>query len=110
MKLLLDQNVPVVLVGWLQARGEHPIHLKYTAMTRASDLDIARWARGQFDAVVTKDKDFQNHIPISLHDTLQLVHLRIGNAQDDMFISWFAPRWPAILASLQNGDQVIEVL
>jgi len=71
MKLLLDQNVPVVLADWLEKQGETVTHLKHTIMTCASDREIADWARGQFDVVLTKDKDFQNHIPIALHDPLQ---------------------------------------
>ena len=110
MNLLLDQNVPVILVAWLAARGISVTHLKTTEMMRAADREIADWARSRFDVVVTKDKDFQNHIPISLHDPLQLVHLRIGNARDDVFLAWFEPRWPAIREALEQGEQVIEVL
>ncbi|MEM0986232.1 MAG: DUF5615 family PIN-like protein [Pseudomonadota bacterium] len=110
MRFLLEQNVPIILVPWIEQQGFVAHHTKGTVLERKSDREIVAWARKEVDVIVTKDADYRILLPISLHDPLQLVHLRVGNASNADFIAWFETRWPNILRSLEADDQVIEVI
>lgn len=110
MRFLLDQNVPIVLTGWISDQGFAVHHTKGSALAQESDTEIVAWAREHVDVIVTKDADFRILLPVSIHDPLQLVHLMVGNSSNADFLGWFAPRWPNILKCLENGDQVIEVI
>lgn len=108
MKFLLDQNLPVVLAKWLEARGHQAEHVKRLRFHEADDLAIVRYARRTSAIVITKDGDFQR-LATPLPQGPQVVWVRIGNTTNPELFEVWEPLWPRIEQALIEGDALIEV-
>lgn len=57
--------------------------------------------------VLTKDSDFAL---FDAHKGLRIVWLRVGNVTNQALISWLEPRWSDVVAALEAGELLVEVL
>jgi predicted nuclease of predicted toxin-antitoxin system len=108
MKFLLDQNLPVVLAKWLEARGHEAEHVKRLRLQESDDLAVARHAKRTGAIVITKDGDFQR-LAAPLPQGPQIVWVRIGNTTNPELFEVWEPLWPSIEQALMNGEALIEI-
>ena len=108
MKLVIDQQLPPALLGWLDARGHDAEHVRNIGLRDAEDAEIWRYAVGVGAAIVTKDGDFaKERARLALGPTI--VWLRIGNSTTPELLNWLDDAWPGIESALRSGMSVIEV-
>ena len=109
MKFLLDQNMPIVLAKWLEARGYQAEHVKRLRFHEANDLAIVHHAKRTNAMVITKDADFRRLAapPPSRAAGRLGAHRRYDNPE--LFDVW-ERLWPGILQALLNGESLIEVV
>ncbi len=108
MKFLLDQNMPVVLAKWLEARGHQAEHVKRLRFHEADDLAIVLHARRTGAIVITKDSDFQR-LAAPPPQGPQIVWVRLGNTTNPELFEVWEPLWPSIEQALMDGETLIEV-
>jgi len=67
LKVLLDQNVPRVVVGWLheQRPGWQVVHVSEVGLYGKSDKEIYDWAQANGSLIITFDEDFADQRPCS---------------------------------------------
>lgn len=79
VKVLLDQNIPIVVADWL--RQKRPVwtvyHVSEVGLHGKSDRDIYQWGIAQKAIIITFDEDFadQRSFPVGSH--YGIVRLRI---------------------------------
>src|SRR5207245_3508027 len=66
--VLLDQNVPRAVVGWLQEiRPSWDVHHVTTVgLLGKSDLEVFQWAQSQAAMIITFDEDFADRRSFSI--------------------------------------------
>ena len=109
MKFLLDQNLPVVLAKWLEARSHEAEHVKRLRLQQADDLAIARHAMRTGSIVITRDGDFQR-LAAPLPQGPQVVWVRLGNTTNPELLDSWEPLWESIEHALMSGEALIEVV
>ncbi len=109
MKFLVDAQLPPALALWLREAGYAADHLESIGLLHASDGAI--WERALRDSfvIVTKDEDFAAR-SVQASVAPVVVWLRVGNATNPALRAWFEPRLPGIVAFLQSGSRLVEVI
>ena len=84
MKFLIDEDVPVKLLGFLSSRGHDAIR----AASSTPDPELAKFAKTESRILVTLDKDFSNTrmFPPS---QFNIVHIRLHPPFADPIIEAF---------------------
>ena len=79
LAVLLDQNVPRAVVGWLQEiRPSWDVHHVATAgLSGKSDLEVFQWAQSQAAMIITFDEDFADRRSFSIGEHHGIVRLRV---------------------------------
>jgi predicted nuclease of predicted toxin-antitoxin system len=79
LTVLLDQNVPRAIAGWLRARCPHwtIFHTSDVTLSGRPDQELFAWAQQQQAIIVTFDEDFsdQRTFPIGSH--AGIIRLRV---------------------------------
>ena len=57
---------------------------------------------------MSKDEDFAEWVRRGRPGP-EVVWLRIGNSTRHELLAWIAPRWPSVMARLQEGARLVEV-
>jgi predicted nuclease of predicted toxin-antitoxin system len=78
MKLLIDQNLPRVLVADLQSKFPDTSHVWFLGLASASDEEVWRYAAAEGYIIVSKDTDFINLSILRGHPP-KVVYLKVGN-------------------------------
>lgn len=107
MNLILDEQLPPLLVGWLAGRGHSVAHVRDLGLRSSPDKDV--WARAVRDgaAILTKDQDYAIR-RAAVQDGPQIVWLRLGNLLAQPCVDKVAELWPEIEDRLAKGDVLIE--
>ncbi|MEQ1717920.1 MAG: DUF5615 family PIN-like protein [Hyphomicrobium sp.] len=108
MKFLVDTNLPPALATWLVSAGYAATHTSEVGLARATDREIWRQAAEVGAVVVTKDEDFII-LKTSDPDGPCVVWVRIGNAVRRVIIERISKIWPAVVAQLESGEQIVEI-
>jgi len=107
VRFLIDQQLPPVLLAWLQSRGQIAEHVRNIGLREASDARIWETAR-QTDAVIlTKDEDFM--LRRSVTDGPQILWLRVGNVTNAALLSRMNEAWPDVYDLLRQGEPIVEI-
>lgn len=107
MKLIVDQQLPPVLAGWLRSARLDAHQVYEIGLGEADDGDIWAAARRDDAVVVTKDIDF-----VDLFHSVggaRLVWVRCGNCSNDELLALFKANWDAVFRRLQRGDRFVEL-
>ena len=109
MKFLIDAQLPPALAGWLIERGHDAVHVADIGLMSATDRTI--WDRvTQIEAaIVTKDEDFVT-LRLEIGKGPTVVWVRIGNCRRAELLKTFDNLLPALLAALDRGESIVEVL
>ena len=107
MKLLVDAQLPPVLVDWLRRQGHEAAHVAEWSLLAASDAEIWAWAAAGRYVIVTKDADFEG-LSTTDREGPRLLWLRVGNIRNRGLISRLALEWPRIEQAFADGARVVE--
>ncbi|HUG12615.1 MAG TPA: DUF5615 family PIN-like protein [Opitutaceae bacterium] len=106
---LIDNQLPPALAGWLITKGCTATHVLDLDLARATDDEI--WAAAVRDRliIVTKDEDF-SRLTVLRPEPVQVVWLRIGNCRTAALLEAMERTWASIVAELESGSRLIEVV
>ena len=93
----------------LVARGCVAHHVRDVGLRDATDGAIWRHAMSTQAIVLTKDQDFASRRIASAEGPV-VVWLRAGNMRTPKLLAWLERRWQRIVATIEAGDVLIEVL
>ncbi len=82
-------------------------HVADSGRAQAVDNAIRTYAAGTGAVIVTKDEDFAVHRV--LHEGPPVVWVRIGNTRRAELLRRFAVEFPAIVATLERGEALVEI-
>ena len=107
MKFLVDAQLPPALARWLAARGHDASHVADLGMRSAKDHLIWNEVSDKAYVLITKDDDF---IELSrIKPGPKIIWVRIGNSTRKHLLEKFEKALPALEATLQKGDVLIEL-
>lgn len=82
MKVLLDQNISVLVAAELRARGVDAAHAREVGLASASDEEILGWAANNGYVVFTRDADFHALLALSAATHPSVVRIRDESLPD----------------------------
>jgi predicted nuclease of predicted toxin-antitoxin system len=108
MIYLIDNQLPVGLVGHLQGHGLDAVHVSQRDLDRATDNEIWEYAKVNSCVIVSKDDDFF-HLSGSDTNGPPLVWVRLGNCRNPILFSAFDFVLPGLVQALNEGAKVVEI-
>lgn len=78
-------------------------------MSGASDSVIWEYAIENNAIVITKDEDFAQRRWLTIRGPV-IVWIRIGNTRTSQLLEWFERGLPVMLAAIERGDHLIELV
>lgn len=108
MNLLIDNQLPPILVRHLQSYGLTATHVVDVGLERATDDEIWEYAGDEGFAIVSKDEDF---LQLSVSDPTgpTFVWVRIGNCRKRALLAAFDRVRLQLIQALNEGQKVIEI-
>jgi len=108
VRFIVDAQLPPALARRLEALGHIAEHVADIGMDAASDDAVRTYAVRVGAVIVTKDEDFA--IRRLLTEGPAVVWLRLGNTRRAAVLSRVEADLPAIVAALERGETLIEVV
>lgn len=108
MKLLVDNQLPEALAGFLTANGIEASHVRRLGLGAVSDAEIWSFAKANGFGIVTMDEDFQ-HLAARYGTPPQVVWVRLGNVRKSALLDAFSAVLADLRSGLDNGAPVIEI-
>jgi predicted nuclease of predicted toxin-antitoxin system len=109
VRFVIDAQLPPRLARRLTEHGRRAEHVLDIGLEGASDREIWAYACANRCVVVSKDQDFAD-LARRDPDGAQVVWIRIGNTTSGALWSALAPIWPEVLAGLERGERLIEIV
>ena len=108
MRFLIDQQLPLALVGFFQGKGCESQHVLQIGMESAPDLYICQYALDQNQIIVSKDQDFF-YLSQSQGVSVRLLWVRLGNCRKQALLAALSQHWVEISGYFDAGDRVVEL-
>ena len=108
MTFLVDNQLPPLLVRYLQSRGHTAGHVADAGLNTADDRAVRAHAALIGAVIVSKDEDFF-HLAVADPAGPPLVWVRLGNCRTPALLATFDQHLDAIVAALSGGQSVIEL-
>lgn len=105
MKLLVDNQLPLILAEFLSHRGHDCLHVQAIGKGRSSDREIWRFACQSGRVLITKDDDFLLHQRI--HPGTSILWVRLGNCRNHRLLTAFTDGWDQLESHLSAGQQLV---
>jgi predicted nuclease of predicted toxin-antitoxin system len=109
VRFLVDAQLPPALARWLVEQGHDASHVMDHGLGEASDHRIWDEAASSGAVIVTKDEDFPARRRSSAMGPA-VVWVRVGNVTRRETPRRFAVVLPDLLAALERGDTLIEIV
>ena len=109
MQFLLDAQLPPVLAVFIRGKGHGCEHIADVGLLFAEDGPIWDFATDRPSVIVTKDEDFPLRRMLSVTGPT-ILWLRVGNCSNRELIRCIDTLWDDILARLNAGEVIVEVL
>ncbi len=109
MRFIVDAQLPPTLAQWLAANGHEAEHVADRNMANAPDKVIWDFALESGAVIVTKDEDFAQRHALTGGGPC-VVWIRLPNTRRRELLTWFKAVLPDVLAALQRGETLIEVV
>ena len=106
MRFLVDAQLPPRLADWLDAQGHEARHVADAISATAEDRVIVAFAAKTEAVIVTKDTDF---LTLSTDQQPPLLFVVCGNRPNRVLFELFERQFPAALAKLQRGAEIVEI-
>lgn len=104
MTLLIDENLPQALVGWLAQHKIESIHVCELGLDGQADEAIARHAVNNGLCILTKDKDFDQLIRSA--PGLKAIRLTAGNMRTQNLLDWLEGRLGELHAAIASESSL----
>ena len=78
-------------------------------MLLTADQAIWNHAVANAQTIITKDEDFKNILLLASLPITPVVWVRIGNCSNAALVRWFQPLFSQVIASLEQGERLIEL-
>jgi predicted nuclease of predicted toxin-antitoxin system len=108
VKFIVDNQVPVALCHFINAKGADCRHVLEAGLARTQDHLIWQQAIATDRVIVSKDEDFFFLASLPGSEG-RLVWVRLGNCRKSILLREFERRWPQVIASLEAGERVVEI-
>ena len=108
MTYLIDNQLPVGLVGHLQGHSLDAIHVSQCGLECATDREIWDYAKSHNYVIVSKDEDFFHLSGTDANGPI-LVWVRIGNCRNPILFAAFDAVLSQLLETINAGAKVVEV-
>ena len=108
MRFVVDAQLPPALARRLETLGHTAEHVADRGMASASDDVIRDYAARVGAVIVTKDEDFATRRLLA--EGPAVVWLRVGNTRRATVLARVDAELPAIVAALERGETLIEVV
>lgn len=108
MIYLIDNQLPVGLVGHLKAHGLDAVHVSQCNLDRATDKEIWDYAKSHNCVIVSKDEDFF-HLSGSDANGPPIVWVRLGNCRNLALFAAIDCILSDLLQAINEGAKVVEV-
>lgn len=108
-KFLIDAQLPPALARSLSAAGHDAAHVNDIGLGAAKDELIAAEAERRKALLVTKDEDFVIRANLGLL-SIPIIWIRMGNTTNRALWERLEPVLPKILAAIDQGEAVVEVV
>jgi predicted nuclease of predicted toxin-antitoxin system len=109
MRFLVDAQLPAALAQWLVTEGHAAEHVSDKQMQSASDSAIWDFAIEAGAVIITKDEDFARRRTLADAGPA-VVWIRLPNTRRRALLIWFAAAAPEIVAALERGEMLVEVI
>ena len=109
MRLLVDGQLPPALARLLAGKGHRAEHVGDIGMQAASDAAIWDHALANDAIVITGDEDFQQRRALGGQGPAT-VWVKVSNTRRRELLAWFEGLLPGIVAALERGERLIEVV
>lgn len=109
MRFLVDAQLPSALARWLFAAGHDAEHVGDVGLGDAADDSIWSFALAAGAVVISKDEDFAQRKALEGGGP-PVVWVRVPNTRKRELLAWFETMLPEILAALERGESLIEVI
>jgi len=109
MRFLVDAQLPPALARWLSASGHDAEHVGDVGLGDASDSSIGSYALAASAVVISKDEDFAQRKALE-NGGPAIVWIRVPNTRKRELLIWFETMLPQIVAALERGETLIEVV
>ncbi len=109
MRFIVDAQLPPALARWLAQRGHEAEHVADRQLASASDAVIWEYALQVAAVIVTKDEDFAQRKMLT-ETGPAIVWIRLPNTRRNALLTWFEIVLPNIVAALERGETLIEVI
>jgi predicted nuclease of predicted toxin-antitoxin system len=109
MRFLIDAQLPPALSALLVAKGHDAVRVADRLMASASDAVIWDFAVQTQAAIIMKDEDFGRRKVLS-DDGPSVIWIRLQNTRRRQLIDWFETVLPVLVAGLERGETLIEVI
>ena len=109
MKFLVDAQLPPALARWLTAQGHEAEHVGDNGMQGSPDTAIWDYALRKGATIVTKDEDFAQRATMT-DVAPAVIWIRLPNTRRRELLVWFETILPDVLAALERGETLIEVV
>jgi predicted nuclease of predicted toxin-antitoxin system len=108
LRFLVDAQLPPALARYIESRGHKAEHVADLGLERAADSRIRATATDLGAVIITKDEDFGLHL--LLHGGPSVVWVRVGNARRVDLLRRFETELPELIAALERGETLIELV
>jgi predicted nuclease of predicted toxin-antitoxin system len=106
IRFLVDAQLPPGLADRLATRGYLAEHVNRMGLGAASDSALWQHAARVRATLVTKDEDLALRDPAGP----QVLWIRTGNISNNVLWRMLGPRLDEIIASLNAGERIVEVI
>ena len=105
-RFLIDEQLPPLLVRWLDEKQHQASHVYGAGLEQTSDRLIAVRASREGWIILTKDDDFREP---RVSNGARVVWLGCGNIANAKLLLFLEPRWQDVLAPLERGLRLVEI-
>jgi len=106
VRIIVDQQLPVVLAEWLRSSGHQAVHVREIGLKDASDVGIWTEARRDGAVVVSRDEDF---VQLTRNPGgARLIWVRLGNCSNPALLDAVRNAWPELSARIASGEVLVE--
>jgi predicted nuclease of predicted toxin-antitoxin system len=109
MRFIVDAQLPPALARFLAAKGDDAEHVADRGLQATSDSAIWNFALQGSAAIVTKDEDFARRKALE-NTGPTVIWIRLPNTRRRALLAWFDTMLPDVLAALERGETLIEVI
>jgi predicted nuclease of predicted toxin-antitoxin system len=108
MIYLIDNQLPVGLVAYLQAHGLDASHVSDRGLERSSDQEIWNYAKEHNCVIVSKDEDFF-HLSGKDASGPPFVWIRLGNCRNSFLFAALDKILSDLLQAIDSGAKIVEI-